>query len=816
MTEPVRVVVVNAVALNTGDAAILKGLVASLRDAFGAGLDVRVADDQPEASAALYPELEFVPGFDARRPGEGGLGRSVRRRRVEAAMWLVERSPRLARALLDRRGREHLDRLAGADAVISTGGTYFVEHYPIRRRAFELLAARSVGTPTFLYTQSMGPFRKPATRRLMRKVLGGARGIFLRDERSREHVLELGVNPAKVLVRPDAAFALAAPERAGIDSTGGRPLRRVAVSVRHWRHFGERGSERGLELYRRAVAAEARRLHEAGAEVVFLSTCQGVAEYWTDDSRFARRLVDELLPGLERVRVDGAFRPPERLVEELAGFDLVIATRMHLAILALCAGVPVVPIAYEFKTRELFAQLGMESLVTDIATITPESLRDATEAAAASLSGLRERIVEAVAGLAPAAGDPARVIRDALAGGRVRMERKNEEPGSEGAAESGRRRSERPSALIFRKRLLPWSETFIANQGKALDRYHPVFVGYQRMQGGWKYLEGEDTVVLKETARVPLLTKGVLKALGWVTPDWAAVLAERSPKIVHAHFGVNAMDASALARRFDVPLVVTFHGMDIAVERGRRQRREQRRVFDRATRVIAVSEFIAAKVRAAGCPEEKLAVHHIGVDTERFSPGSEEEVVPGRVLFLGRLVPKKGLDHLLRAMSTVRAAVPGAELIIVGDGPLRERMEAIAREHDVRCRFMGVQSPEEVAAWLRSAAVLAAPSVVAGDGNAEGLPMTIMEAQATGVPVVAYPSGGSAEGVEEGRSGFVVAPRDEPALAERLIEVLSDDGLRRRLSEGARDFALREFDLRLQTERLEAIYDDARGLTPRP
>ena len=106
---------------------------------------------------------------------------------------------------------------------------------------------------------------------------------------------------------------------------------------------------------------------------------------------------------------------------------------------------------------------------------------------------------------------------------------------------------------------------------------------------------------------------------------------------------------------------------------------------------------------------------------------------------------------------------------------------------------------------------MAAPSVVAGDGNAEGLPMTIMEAQATGVPVVAYPSGGSAEGVEDGRSGFVVPPRDEPGLAEALIKVLEDDELRRRFSAAARDFALREFDLGLQTRRLEGIYDAARA-----
>lgn len=118
--------------------------------------------------------------------------------------------------------------------------------------------------------------------------------------------------------------------------------------------------------------------------------------------------------------------------------------------------------------------------------------------------------------------------------------------------------------------------------------------------------------------------------------------------------------------------------------------------------------------------------------------------------------------------------------------------------------------------WLRSAAVLCSPSVVARDGNAEGLPMTIMEAQATGVPVVAFPSGGSAEGVEDGRTGFVVPARDEAALAEALIRVLGDGELRERLSLAAREFALRKFDLTHQTQKLETIYDRARGAALRP
>lgn len=424
--HPVRLVVVNPVALNTGDAAILLGMVSAFREAFDARVAIEIAADQPQAAQELYPDLTFVAGFDAGRPGESRLARSLRRRRMELALRLLPIAPRVARRAMSDRDRAHLDRLASADAVVSAGGTFYVEHYPIRRRAAELLAARSLGTPTFLYTQSLGPFTRSANRRLMRRVVAGAERAFVRDRRSFEHLVELGIEPDRLTVRPDAAFVLARPvgeaeaasAAVAAPAAGAPPSRRVlsrvAISVRSWRHFGERDQEEGLARYRLAVAAAARALAEGGAEVTFLSTCQGIDAYWADDSRFARRLVEEHLPDVAGVRVDSAFRRPEALREELRGFDLVVATRMHAAILALCAGVPVVPIAYEFKTRELFAQLGMDALVTDIGTITPEGLLAAVEEAAGSLDALRTRIVAAIAELAPAAAEPAHMIREAL------------------------------------------------------------------------------------------------------------------------------------------------------------------------------------------------------------------------------------------------------------------------------------------------------------------------------------------------------------------------------------------------------------------
>jgi glycosyltransferase involved in cell wall biosynthesis len=370
----------------------------------------------------------------------------------------------------------------------------------------------------------------------------------------------------------------------------------------------------------------------------------------------------------------------------------------------------------------------------------------------------------------------------------------------------------RPTALVFRKELLPWSETFIAAQGGALERYRPVFVGFRLGPAGNAYLAGRQRILLAEHAAVPALSRGLLKQFGWVTPGFRRALAAEEPVLVHAHFGTNAPAAIPIARALAVPLVVTFHGADIAsTARTSTERARRARVFASAARVIAVSDFIAGRLRANGCPAERITVHHIGVDTRLFRPDGDAPRAANLVLFVGRLVSKKGLTHLLAALPAVLRAVPGAELVVAGDGPLRAALEREAAGAALPVRFLGVQAPAAVRDLMCRAAVLCAPGVVTAAGDAEGLPMTIVEAQACGLPVVTTPSGGSAEGVVDGETGFVVPPGDAAALATALVAVLGDAAFRERAGAAARARALAHFDLRIQTARLESIYDEVRG-----
>jgi colanic acid/amylovoran biosynthesis glycosyltransferase len=371
----------------------------------------------------------------------------------------------------------------------------------------------------------------------------------------------------------------------------------------------------------------------------------------------------------------------------------------------------------------------------------------------------------------------------------------------------------RPTAVVFRKVLLPWSETFIGAQGGALSRYRPVFAGYRYDPRGAGYLGDHDRVVLDEHRRLPLAVgKVLLGSLGVPPRRWLRELRARDPVIVHAHFGTNAPPALALGRSLGVPVLVTFHGYDIStVARRAGQRRARARVFRDATHIIAVSAFIRDRLLDAGCPADKVTVHHIGVDTDRVRPGETAPRRPRQVLFVGRLVAKKGLVHLIRALQRVAPELPDVEVVVAGDGSLREALEREAVERRVPMRFLGVQTPAQVLELMQRSALLCAPSVVAASGDAEGLPMTIVEAQAAGLPVIASPSGGSADGFRDGETGILVPAGDEDRLAAALRALLTDPPLLERMSAGARDFAVRHFDLRRQTARLEDIYDRIRG-----
>jgi colanic acid/amylovoran biosynthesis glycosyltransferase len=357
--------------------------------------------------------------------------------------------------------------------------------------------------------------------------------------------------------------------------------------------------------------------------------------------------------------------------------------------------------------------------------------------------------------------------------------------------------------LIFKEKLPAPSETFILAQMRALSKYEPILAGLERARPSLP-LPQEPLLLADRGPRISDLRAKLYRRSG-IAPVFHSRAKRSHPDLVHAHFASGGRTALPLARALKVPLIVTLHGNDVTV-RGR-QPDLYRRLGEEASLFICVSKFIRDRALEAGFPAQKLLVHYIGIDRDLFTP-SASPVTSQSVLFVGRLVEKKGCEYLLRALQLVQQKHPRCELTVIGDGPLRPSLEALARDLGVHCQFRGVQSAAVIRQTLETTRIFCTPSLTAADGDSEGLGMVFAEAQAMGVPVISTMHGGIPEVVVDRLTGLLTPERDQQALADALSLLLADDDLWQQFHLAAPRHIEQCFDLKAQTALLENIYTE--------
>jgi glycosyltransferase involved in cell wall biosynthesis len=224
---------------------------------------------------------------------------------------------------------------------------------------------------------------------------------------------------------------------------------------------------------------------------------------------------------------------------------------------------------------------------------------------------------------------------------------------------------------------------------------------------------------------------------------------------------------------------------------------------------VAVSQETRCELLAAGIPDERITLVSYGVDTSRFCPAASAQRQRLRreldlenwrvVLVVARLVPEKGFDRLLVAWPMVKAAVPSALLVVVGDGCQRGALTRQAEGlSDVR--FLG--ELHEPLPYFQAADCFTLPSYT------EGLPISLLEAMATGLPCVATAIGGISDAVRQGRTGALVPPGNSPRLAEALVEMLRlDDAARATLGAAARQRIVEHHSLEANAAALRGLYE---------
>ncbi len=301
-------------------------------------------------------------------------------------------------------------------------------------------------------------------------------------------------------------------------------------------------------------------------------------------------------------------------------------------------------------------------------------------------------------------------------------------------------------------------------------------------------------------------------------------LIERSARLcdlpsfeaILCHFGHQGRVAQALRdmRILRGPLATVYHGYDMSVFPQQNGSDCYRRLLAAGDLHLPISDYWADRLRRWGAPPEKIKVHHMGVDVGRFQMTPRRLEGPEiRVLSIGRLVQKKGITYGLEAFSRAALVNDRLRYTIVGDGPLRGDLERQAKDHGVadKVDFRGWCDRDEVHQALMNHHLLLAPSITADDGDMEGIPVVIMEAMATGMPVISTIHSGIPELVEHGKCGFLASEASVDELTRHLTELALAPQRWPDVGRAGRSIIEEEFDIRTLNRDLVKLFESRFG-----
>ncbi len=287
-------------------------------------------------------------------------------------------------------------------------------------------------------------------------------------------------------------------------------------------------------------------------------------------------------------------------------------------------------------------------------------------------------------------------------------------------------------------------------------------------------------------------------------------LKKNRPDVVLAQYGPSGVMLAEICKALKIPLVVHFHGYDAY----RRDTLEtyglQYPALFRMAECIAVSFDMRQQLIKLGASEKRIAICRYGVDLERFGQVPMPDG-PFTFLFVGRFVPKKAPDQLLRVFASLRLRLPEVRLQMVGDGELLEECQRLATELNLGASvdFLGVLSPQEVAGKLAECHALVLPSRRTELGDSEGTPLVILEACAAMRPVIATRHGGIPEVISDGENGLLMNENDLEGLQAAMDHLANNPYKARQLGFAALQYAKAHLTQAGYHQNLWGVLEDA-------
>lgn len=716
-----KIAIINTVLPNSGDAAILEEAAQLLKQNLGE-YNLDVYDDYPTWSTLAYPDLSI---FD------------------HTYLTAV--------------------KIATYDLILLTGGTYLVPPYNLDRR-FDILklVTEKSHCPIIALPMTCGPFSKSVA---WSEVLNKLSVIMLRDRASYYYLIKIGVRPQKLKIVPDTVWSMDEGEVVSHPKS-----HRYLISVRDWGDNPERFiNEMGVFCQRI--------LRDKNNSIVFASTCQGVKEYIKDDSEVAMAIWQQLPPSMQsRVIVDRRHYSATEYRTLAAQFGLVVATRMHAAILAIQAGVPVVPISYQPKFMDNLRYLGLQIFTNYYDELDGRLLYERVIAMQRDWVQLAPTIKERRLELSQQVKQSFRTVFSRI--------------------------------LIVLHDLPKRSETFVMHELKALlkqgwwvevvaakaeenIKLPDWFVNHPKFKV--RYLDNDrtGTEVDELVAKLSAFT-----AYAAIKPFWSPaqlfhlnqILNTERYSNVYCHFGYTGVAVGLLRSigELGFSLITKVHGYDMSALI-KTEPLVYQNLIEQSTDILATTKRWQRLLISMGAAPAQVHYHTLSIPTIDFCWSNKrawrryDKNSQVSALVVGRLVDKKGFDDAISALNYLVAEWPNIQLVIVGQGERLADWQKLAasKKVDHSISWVGQQSHEDVIKLMQRADIFIAPSKDSKAGDMEGLPTVIMEAMSLGLPVVTTNHSGIPELIHNKITGMLVEQSDPRALAGAFNYWLKLDGKER-------------------------------------
>jgi len=287
---------------------------------------------------------------------------------------------------------------------------------------------------------------------------------------------------------------------------------------------------------------------------------------------------------------------------------------------------------------------------------------------------------------------------------------------------------------------------------------------------------------------------------------FATIMHKNRMELIHAHFASMGIVSRKVSKMLGIPYTLTAHAFDIYMNPDEDNLRV---VLENALCIVTISEYNKNHLQGKIGIMNRIDVIRCGIDIDRFSPLGRSMVNDGmELLTVTRLVEKKGLEYLIRAIPIVIKEIPDCNLTIVGSGPLNDQLHQLV--HDLKLeryiQFKGDQSDFELMHYYENAEMFILPCIIAENGDRDGIPVAIMEAMAMELPVISTMVSGIPELVEDGISGILVSQKDEKAIADAIIRLHKDRNLRLEMGKKGRQIIEYKYNIVLESEKLIKIF----------